>query len=55
MHPQTGYPVLQPNLCQVLHNISCYVGPCHHDMGRPRFADGGAGLQLWRVAAKYIE
>jgi hypothetical protein len=25
--------------------------PCHHGMARPRVADGGGGLQIWRVAA----
>jgi len=32
----------------------CYVGPCHHDMARPRFADGGEGLQVCRVAANVL-
>jgi hypothetical protein len=27
------------------------VGPCHDDMERPRVADGGDGLYMWRVAA----
>jgi hypothetical protein len=26
------------------------MGPCHHGMARSRVADGGDGLQLWRVA-----
>jgi hypothetical protein len=26
------------------------MGPCHHSMACPRFADGGDGLQVWRVA-----
>jgi hypothetical protein len=25
--------------------------PCHHGMVRPHVADGGDGLQIWRVAA----
>jgi len=25
-----------------------HVGPCQHDMARPRFADGGDGLQTWK-------
>jgi hypothetical protein len=25
--------------------------PCHHGMARPQVADGGNGLQIWRVAA----
>jgi hypothetical protein len=32
----------------MLHN----VGPCHHGMTRPRVADGGGGLQIWRTAIK---
>jgi hypothetical protein len=24
---------------------------CHHGMARPRFADGGDGLPIWRAAA----
>jgi hypothetical protein len=32
----------------------CYVGPCHHGMARPRVADGGDGLQIWRVAANVL-
>jgi hypothetical protein len=34
-------------------NIKCNVKwvPCHHGMGRPQVADGGDGLQTWRVAA----
>jgi hypothetical protein len=27
----------------------CCVGPCHHSMARPRYADGGDGLRIWRV------
>jgi hypothetical protein len=27
------------------------VGPCQHDIARPQVADGGDGLQIWRVAA----
>jgi hypothetical protein len=31
----------------------CHVTwvPCHHGMARPRVADGGDGLQIWKVAA----
>jgi hypothetical protein len=25
--------------------------PCHHGMAHPQVADGGDGLQMWRVAA----
>jgi hypothetical protein len=28
--------------------------PCHHDMARPQVADGGNGLQIWRVAANIL-
>jgi hypothetical protein len=27
---------------------------CHHGMARPQVADGGDGLQLWRVAANIV-
>jgi hypothetical protein len=27
-----------------------YLVPCHHGVARPRVADGGDGLQTWRVA-----
>jgi hypothetical protein len=28
--------------------------PCHHGMARPQVADGGGGLQIWRVAANIL-
>jgi hypothetical protein len=28
--------------------------PCHHGMARPQVADGGKGLQIWRVAANIV-
>jgi hypothetical protein len=28
--------------------------PCHHGMARPQVADGGEGLQIWRVAANIL-
>jgi hypothetical protein len=28
--------------------------PSHHGMARPQVADGGEGLQIWRVAAKIL-
>ena len=31
-----------------------FVGPCPHDMARPRVVDRGDGLQIWRVAAKIL-
>jgi len=32
-----------------------YAGPCHLGMARPRVADGGDGLQIWRVAANILK
>jgi len=31
-----------------------HVDPCHHDMGRPRVANEGDGLQMWRVAVNIL-
>jgi hypothetical protein len=28
--------------------------PLHHGMARPHVADGGEGLQIWRVAANIL-
>jgi hypothetical protein len=28
--------------------------PCHHGMARPQVADGGEGLQIWKVAANIL-
>jgi hypothetical protein len=28
--------------------------PCHHGMARPQVADGGDGLQFWRLAANIL-
>jgi hypothetical protein len=28
--------------------------PCHHGTARPQVADGGDGLQIWRVAANIL-
>jgi hypothetical protein len=28
--------------------------PCHHGMARPQVADGGGGLQIWRVDANIL-
>jgi hypothetical protein len=28
--------------------------PCHHGMARPQVADGGNGLQIWRVAENIL-
>jgi len=28
------------------------VDPCHHGMARPRVADGGDSLQIWRAVAE---
>jgi hypothetical protein len=30
------------------------MSPCHHGMARPRVADGGYGLQMWRMAANVL-
>jgi len=30
------------------------MGSCHHGMARPRFADGGDGLQIWKVAPNIL-
>jgi hypothetical protein len=27
---------------------------CHHDMARPRVANGGGGLHIWRLAANVL-
>jgi hypothetical protein len=34
-------------------NSKCHVTwvPCHQGMARPQVADGGDGLQIWRLAA----
>jgi len=32
----------------------CYVATCHEGMERPRVADGGDDLQIWRVAASIL-
>jgi len=28
--------------------------PCHHGVARPQVADGGEGLQIWRVATNVL-
>jgi hypothetical protein len=28
--------------------------PCHHGMARPQVAEGGDGLQIWRVAENIL-
>jgi hypothetical protein len=28
--------------------------PCHQGMARPHVADGGDGLQIWKVAANIL-
>jgi hypothetical protein len=30
------------------------IVPCHHGMASPRVADGGDGLQVWRVGANVL-
>jgi hypothetical protein len=32
----------------------CMWVPCHHGMARPQVADGGDGLQIWRLAANIL-
>jgi hypothetical protein len=32
----------------------CVWVPCDHGMVRPRVADGGDGLKIWRVAANIL-
>jgi hypothetical protein len=34
--------------------LDSYVDPCLHGTARPRVADGGNGLQIWRVAANML-
>jgi hypothetical protein len=44
-------------LCDVeIHTGDAHVKcvPCHHGMARPQVADGGDGLQIWRVAANIL-
>jgi hypothetical protein len=36
------------------HADICDYFPCHHGMARPQVADGGDGLQIWRVAANIL-
>jgi len=31
-----------------------HVDPCHHDIPRPRVADGRDGLQTWSVIANVL-
>jgi len=33
---------------------SCFMGPCLHCIARPQVADGGDGLQIWRVDASIL-
>jgi len=30
------------------------VRPCHHGMARPRVADGGDSLQVWKVGENIV-
>jgi hypothetical protein len=46
-----------PNLKLFLKNKEITVFkwvPCHHGMAHPQVADGGEGLQIWRVAANIL-
>jgi hypothetical protein len=38
----------------VVRQLLRHVGPCHRGMQRPRIADGGDGLLIWRVAANIL-
>jgi hypothetical protein len=40
----------------IVFDLPCHVKwvPCHHGMARPRVADSGDGLQIWRVAANML-
>jgi hypothetical protein len=42
-----------PNKINVVYMNVVHVRwvPCHHGMAHPQVADGGNGLQIWRVAA----
>jgi len=35
-------------------NLLSSAGPCHHRMARPRVADGGDGLQMWKIVANIL-
>jgi hypothetical protein len=45
--------------CKILSRVRMCVHvrwvPCHHGMARPQVADGGVGLQIWRVAANILQ
>jgi hypothetical protein len=49
------YPC-SPPLFLVFYEVRVHVRwvPCHHGMARPQVADGGDGLQIWRVAANIL-
>jgi hypothetical protein len=36
------------------YHVILRCGPCHHGMERPWVADGGDGLQIWRIAASVV-
>jgi hypothetical protein len=61
LHPHVCQFPLSSMILRDLKNLfhffppPCYVGPCHHGMARPRFANGGYGLQIWRVAANILK
>jgi hypothetical protein len=44
--------VMYNNLCGVRGHVKWV--PCHHNMVRRQVADGGDGLQIWRVAANIL-
>jgi hypothetical protein len=47
--------ISHPNI-RVKHGSICHVKRihCHHGMARPRVADRGDGLQIWRVTANIL-
>jgi hypothetical protein len=49
VHPFTPY-LSKINLDIILP----FAGPYHHGMVRRQVADGGDGLQIWRLAAKIL-
>jgi hypothetical protein len=38
----------------VIENTHVRWVPCHHGMARPQVADGGNGLQIWKVAENIL-
>jgi hypothetical protein len=56
---QTNTVVAKPKFSTWLMPKSTFVhdvkwGLCHHGMAHPRVADGGGGLQVWKVAENLL-